>query len=79
MFASFTSQLFSGLVEESPALVILPDVAESWKITDGGRTYVFRLRADARWSDGVPVTAGDFEFALETWHWPRRPMGRSRA
>ncbi|MCU0500442.1 MAG: ABC transporter substrate-binding protein, partial [Anaerolineae bacterium] len=63
MFASFTSQLFSGLVEESPALVILPDVAESWKITDGGQTYVFRLRADARWSDGVPVTAGDFEFA----------------
>ena len=63
IFSYFTSQLFSGLVEESPALVILPDVAESWKITDGGLTYVFRLRADARWSDGVPVTAGDFEYA----------------
>jgi ABC-type oligopeptide transport system substrate-binding subunit len=42
---------------------VVPGVAQSWDVLDGGRTYVFHLRDDVRWSDGVPVTAGDFEFA----------------
>jgi tetratricopeptide (TPR) repeat protein len=56
-------QLFSGLVEYSPDLEIVPHVARSWEILDAGRTYVFHLRDDARWNDGEPVTAGDFEYA----------------
>ena len=40
-----------------------PGVAESWDILDGGKTYVFHLRKDAMWSDGVPVTAHDFVFS----------------
>jgi len=35
-------------------------VAESWSIADGGLTYRFRLRPDARWSNGDPVTGEDF-------------------
>lgn len=35
-------------------------VAESWTIADGGRRYTFRLRPGAAWSNGDPVTAGDF-------------------
>jgi oligopeptide transport system substrate-binding protein len=42
---------------------VLPDVARSWEISGDGRRYVFRLRPDARWSDGAPVTAGDFEYS----------------
>jgi oligopeptide transport system substrate-binding protein len=57
------AQLFSGLVELTPESDVVPDVAQSWDVLDGGRTYVFHLRDDVRWSDGVPVTAGDFEFA----------------
>ena len=57
-------QLFSGLVEGGMAMEVLPDVARSWEISEGGRKYVFHLRDDVRWSDGVPVTAGDFEY---TW------------
>lgn len=45
----------------------MPDVARSWEVSGGGRKYVFHLRADVRWSDGTPVTAGDFEYA-----WKRR-------
>jgi len=56
-------QLFSGLVERSPEMGVLPDVAHSWEVLDGGRKYVFHLRDDVRWSDGVPVTAADFEYA----------------
>ena len=42
---------------------IMPDVARSWELSANGRRYVFHLRDDVRWSDGAPVTAGDFECA----------------
>jgi ABC-type oligopeptide transport system substrate-binding subunit len=55
--------LFSGLVALTPELDVVPDVARSWEVLDGGRKYLFHLRDDVHWSDGVPVTAGDFEYA----------------
>ncbi len=55
--------LFSGLVQLTPELDLAPDVAHRWELLDGGRGYLFRLRRDVVWSDGVPVTAADFEFA----------------
>jgi oligopeptide transport system substrate-binding protein len=57
------NQLFSGLVESGPELEVVPDLARSWQVLEGGRKYVFHLREDVRWSDGTPVTAGDFEYA----------------
>ena len=57
------SQMFSGLVELGPNMEVLPDVARHWEVLDGGRKYVFHLRDDVVWSDGVPVTAHDFELA----------------
>jgi oligopeptide transport system substrate-binding protein len=56
-------ELFSGLVELTPEMDVVPDVARSWEVLDDGRKYVFHLRNDVRWSDGSPVTAGDFEYA----------------
>jgi ABC-type transport system substrate-binding protein len=67
-------QLFSGLVECTPELDIVPDLARSWEILDNGRRYVFHLRPDARWSDGHPVTAHDFEF---TWKYQLNPANAS--
>jgi len=55
--------LFSGLVELSPEMSVVPDVARSWQVLDGGRKYVFHIRDDVQWSDGTPVTAEDFEHA----------------
>ncbi len=60
---SVIMQLFSGLVELSPDMGVAPDVARSWEILEGGRKYIFHMRDDVRWSDGVPVTAGDFDYA----------------
>ncbi|MBM3262922.1 MAG: peptide ABC transporter substrate-binding protein [candidate division Zixibacteria bacterium] len=45
---------------------LLPGVAESWKASPDGKAWTFRLRADARWSDGRPVTAQDFEWTYKT-------------
>ena len=56
-------QLFCGLVELTPEMDIAPSLARTWEISSDGREYVFRLRGDARWSDGAPVTASDFEYA----------------
>ncbi len=61
--AVFQDQLFSGLVELSPDLSVVPNAARSWEVLDGGCRYVFHLRDDAVWSDGVQVTAADFEYA----------------
>lgn len=53
-------QLFEGLVELDPeTLEPLPASASSWEVSDGGRTWRFRLGA-RRWSDGTPVTSADF-------------------
>jgi len=56
-------QLFAGLVQLTPELDVVPDVARSWEVLEGGRKYVFHLRNDMRWSNGTPVTAHDFEYA----------------
>jgi oligopeptide transport system substrate-binding protein len=56
-------QLFSGLLELTPEMDVVPEVARTWEMLEGGRQYVFHLRDDVRWSDGTPVTAGDFEYA----------------
>lgn len=39
----------------------LPGVAEKWEISPDGLTYTFHLRANAKWSNGDPVTAANFE------------------
>ena len=60
---TFTHHFFSGLLQESPDMEVLPDLALRWEVAEGGKTYIFHLREDARWSDGVAVTAHDFEYA----------------
>lgn len=53
--------LIEGLVIPDPVtLEPRPGQAESWQVSEDGRVYTFRLRADARWSNGDPVTARDF-------------------
>jgi len=55
------SALFEGLVAEDPVdLHPVPGVAERWEMSADSLTYTFFLRADAKWSNGDPVTARDF-------------------
>ncbi len=59
--------IFEGLMRRDGAtLEPTFGVAESVEIDPGGTVYTFRLRADARWTDGSPVTAEDF-----VWSWRR--------
>lgn len=60
--APIIGNTFEGLVRFNKDGAVEPAMAESWEISDDGLTYTFHLR-DAKWSDGKPVTAGDFVYA----------------
>ena len=68
---SLTDQIVGAALYEGLAVLDekssqpLPGVAQSWDATSDGLTYVFHLRANAKWSNGDPVTARDFAFAFE--------------
>ena len=56
--------LFEGLTTFDAHGRSGPGTAESWAISEDGKTYTFKIRPDAKWSDGRRLTAKDF---LESW------------
>lgn len=56
--------LYEGLVGEAPDGSLVPGAAARWDISSDGLTYTFYLRANARWSNGAPLTAQDFVYSL---------------
>ncbi len=58
--------LLEGLVSEDPndpSLKPVPGAAESWTVSVDQTVYTFKIREDAKWSNGDPVTADDFVFS----------------
>ncbi len=62
--AGIVVEVFSGLVALNVDLQLVPDLAESWTI-DKGVVYTFKLRPNATFHNGKPVTAEDFKWSLE--------------
>ncbi|TRW96193.1 peptide ABC transporter substrate-binding protein [Paracoccus sp. M683] len=58
------AQLFEGLMNEDAKGAMVPGAAESYEVSEDGLTYTFKLR-DAKWSNGDPVTAGDFVYSWQ--------------
>jgi oligopeptide transport system substrate-binding protein len=52
---------YEGLLRDRDGKLV-PGIAESWDVSEDGKTYTFHLR-DAKWSDGKPLTARDFEYS----------------
>ena len=60
-----------ALAQDSGAAQLVPDLVTAVPVpTDGGRTYVFRLRPGIRYSTGVPVRASDLRRGLERLYSP---------
>lgn len=57
--------LFEGLTAENTDGSLIPGQAESWTISEDGTQFTFKIRDDAVWSNGDPVTAHDFVFAWQ--------------
>ncbi|HEX7473271.1 MAG TPA: ABC transporter substrate-binding protein, partial [Candidatus Limnocylindrales bacterium] len=51
--------VYSGLVKLGPDGAVAPDLASSWTANAKGTHYLFKIRPDALWQDGQPVTAAD--------------------
>lgn len=62
---AIVTDLFIGLVAEDATGKIQPGAAESWKVENKGRRWVFQLRDGLKWSDGRPLVAGDFVYAFQ--------------
>ena len=44
----------------------IPGLAESWKSSDDGKTWTYKLRDGLKWSDGEPLTAEDVAWTVNT-------------
>ena len=44
---------------------IVPASASEYKVSEDGKTYTFKFDDDRKWSDGVKMTAKDFEYTLK--------------
>jgi len=58
------AKLFNGLVRIDAQLRIVPDIAERWEVSPDGRTYIFHLRNDVKFSHGRKVNATDFVYSF---------------
>lgn len=63
--AHIVRDLLMGLATYDAKANVIPGAAESWTVSDDGKTYTFKLRAEGKWSDGSPVTANDFVYAWQ--------------
>ena len=64
---------FVGLLTYDENGAVVPGVAESYDVSDDKLTYTFHLR-ESLWSDGTPVTAGDFVYS---WNRAANPLTAS--
>jgi ABC-type transport system substrate-binding protein len=63
-------QFQDALVDLDENFNVIPGAAESWSVSEDGRTWTFKLRDGLMWSDGTPVTAYDYE---ATFRYSGRP------
>ncbi len=64
---SFTiiNNIMDGLAAFDEKYEPVPALARSWRISEDGRTYTFKIREKVLWTDGAPLRAGDFLYSWE--------------
>jgi ABC-type transport system substrate-binding protein len=63
--AEYVVEIFSGLMTYDQDLNLIPDVAESYEVSEDGLVYTFNIREDAKFQDGKPLRADDFKWSFE--------------
>ncbi|MEK9209511.1 MAG: ABC transporter substrate-binding protein, partial [Patescibacteria group bacterium] len=61
-----TILVYSGLLRRDGQGNLIPDLAENYKISEDGLSYIFKIRDNAVWHDNKPVTSDDVIFTVET-------------
>jgi len=63
---SMIKSLFDGLMDYKPGTTeLIPDLAESYTISDDGLTYTFKLRPGVKFHNGRTLTAADIKYSIE--------------
>ncbi len=57
--------LYDGLVTVDSAGNLIPELAESWTVSPDAKEVTFKIRADAKFTDGSPVEASDVIYSVE--------------
>jgi peptide/nickel transport system substrate-binding protein len=69
---------YNCLIRTSPydplALDIIPELAETWEISEGGKTITFHLHKGVQWHDGVPFSSADVQYTIERIMTPPQGM-----
>ncbi|WP_238651933.1 peptide ABC transporter substrate-binding protein [Paenibacillus piscarius] len=73
--ASVIKALYEGLVRLDKNGKPVPGVAQSWTVGADGKTYTFKLRTNAKWSNGKKLKAADFVYAWKQALTPGREAG----
>ncbi|MGL4393158.1 MAG: peptide ABC transporter substrate-binding protein [Fusobacteriaceae bacterium] len=66
---------FEGLFTEDENGKIVLGSAESMEISKDGLTYTFKIKQNAKWSDGKDLVAEDFKYAWLRGVDPKNPVG----
>lgn len=73
-----TAPAYNGLLAASPydptGLEIVPDLARTWEISDGGTTVTFHLAEGVKWHDGAPFSSADVKYTFERIKDPPKGM-----
>lgn len=59
------NQIFDKLVDLDVNLKVIPALATSWKVTNGGLTYTFKLRSGVKFTDGTVLDAAAVKYGLD--------------
>src|SRR5919205_4109433 len=65
---TFLYALHDALIKPLPGDDMAPCLAESWRESDDGLTYEFKLREGLRFHNGDPCTAEDVKFSFERYN-----------
>jgi peptide/nickel transport system substrate-binding protein len=63
--ADLAALIYAGLVRIDKDHQIVPDLAESWTVSENQKEYIFTLRQGLKWQDDETVTADDVVFTIE--------------
>ncbi len=56
--------VFSGLTRIENGNQVIPDIAKSWEVKDDGKTYIFKIRDNVKWHDGVKFSVEDIIYTV---------------
>src|SRR5690606_33863691 len=59
------ANIFEGLTRIGPDGQVAPALAESWNISDDGKTYTFKLHTGVKFHDGADFSADDVKFSID--------------